>query len=165
MLESDAELAFEFLNDPGVTAARTPLPPTDIEGALVWVKDALTDAACVPWILESADEGTGVGFIAIQGFDPTTGVGEIGFLVMPSVRRRGLATEALRAVTDWAFANLDVHRLYLAHDTANEGSCKAALSAGYAIEGTCRSSRPLPDGSRADSELHARLRTDGDVAS
>jgi RimJ/RimL family protein N-acetyltransferase len=165
MLESDGDLALTFLSDPGVTAARTPPPPSDFAGALVWMNDALTDAACIPWILESVHDGTGVGFIALQGFDPTTGVAEVGFLVMPSARRKGLATKALRAVTEWAFATLDVHRLYLVHDTSNEGSCKAALSAGYAIEGTCRSSRPRPDGTRADSELHARLRTDNETAS
>jgi RimJ/RimL family protein N-acetyltransferase len=163
MLESDADLAFTFLNDPGVTAARTRLPPQDFAGALAWVNDALSDAACVPWILESANDAGSAGFIALQSFDPTTGVAEIGFLVMPSARRKGLATKALRAVTEWAFATLDIHRVYLVHDTSNEGSCKAAVSAGYAIEGTCRSSRPRPDGTRADSELHARLRTDGET--
>lgn len=159
LIEDDADLALDFLTDPGVIAARTPPPPADLAGAQEWVNQALVDPQCVPWVLEAAEDGRSVGYIAIQRFDRIVGAAEIGFLVLPAARRQGLATKALDAVTTWAFENLDeVHRLYLVHDTTNSGSCKAATAVGYIFEGINRSARPAQDGTRIDSEMHALVR-------
>jgi|GEM_PF-3803901 len=159
MTESDADFAFSFLRDEQVAYARTPAPPQHFNQARSWVTQSLASPTVVPWILED-ELGVGAGFISLQNFDPVMGVTEVGFLVIASARRRGLATAALRAVTEWTFANQPIHRMYLVHDVTNTASCRAALTANYPIEGTCRSARPGPDGTRLDCELHAITRAD-----
>lgn len=157
--KSDAATAFSFLNDDGVVLARNPPPPATIDEAAAWIEDALSDPACVPWLLER-DDGTPAGFIALQSLDLDAGSSEVGCLVIAGHRQQGLATAALRAVSTWTFDNLDVHRLYLVHDTDNIASCRAATSVGYQVEGICRAARRGPNGTRLDSELHSLLRTD-----
>lgn len=159
MTESDVDFAFSFLRDEQVAYARTPPPPQRLDGARSWVTRSLTSPSIVPWILED-QAGAGAGFINLQNFDPAWGVTEVGFLVVPSARRRGLATQALRAVTEWTFRTQSIHRMYLVHDVSNTASCRAALKANYQKEGINRSARPGPDGIRLDSELHAITRAD-----
>lgn len=159
MTEADVDFAFNFLREEHVAYARTPAPPQNIEGAQAWVTRSVTTPSIVPWVLEDST-GAGAGFINLQNYDPVAGVTEVGFLVVPAARRRGLATKALRAVTEWTFRNLPVHRVYLVHDLTNTGSCKAALASNYATEGILRSARPGPGGIRLDSEIHAITRAD-----
>jgi RimJ/RimL family protein N-acetyltransferase len=49
-----------------------------------------------------ADDGRAVGGIGFVSAPDAEGAAEVGYGLVPSVRRQGLATEALRAVCDWA---------------------------------------------------------------
>lgn len=160
MLVSDAEAVFAMLTDPDVVVARSLPPPVDVGGALVWIELALRDPGCVAWAIESRQGGHVVGYVALQGYDASSRVSEVGYLVMPSDRRQGVATRALTAVTHWAFTTLDLERIALVHDVDNLGSCGVARAAGFVVEGVLRSSRQRLDGTRVDQELHARLRDD-----
>lgn len=55
-----------------------------------------------------------------------------------------------------AYQDAAIHRLGLVHSTRNEASCKVALAAGFAPEGTLRGSGKHVDGWH-DMHLHARL--------
>ena len=79
--------------------------------------------------------------------------------MVPSARGREVAPRALRAITDWVFDHLGLHRVELAHSTANMASCSVASKAGYALEGTKRRETLDSDGWH-DMHLHARLRDD-----
>lgn len=63
---------------------------------------------------------------------------------------QGIATEAIKMATKWAFENLDIARMDAGVYAANIGSIKAVLRAGYKVEGTRRSYVLLDDGSRCD---------------
>jgi RimJ/RimL family protein N-acetyltransferase len=84
---------------------------------------------------------------------------ELGYIVHPAARGRGVATEALRLLTRWAFEELGALRAYLFIDTGNGASLKVAERAGYVQEGVLRSVHVKP-GRRADSSLWSRLPTD-----
>ncbi|MEK8106761.1 GNAT family protein [Micromonospora sp. M12] len=67
---------------------------------------------------------------------------------------------AVVRLTEWAFADLGLHRVELCHAVANPASCRVADRAGYPAEGTLRESYRYGDGRRYDEHLHARLATD-----
>ncbi|MFC4062148.1 GNAT family N-acetyltransferase [Planomonospora corallina] len=107
-----------------------------------------------------ADPGTGewLGNIGLKAPDPR-GNGEIGYLIAPWARRRGVATAATRALTEWAFAR-GVHRMALLAEVDNLASQRVALAAGFRHEGVQREAEPRRDGTRGDLAAFARLSTD-----
>jgi ribosomal-protein-alanine N-acetyltransferase len=70
---------------------------------------------------------------------------------------RGLAGQAVAAVADYAFANLDLDRVEAGFYAPNEASQRAFRRAGFAEEGRLRGAR-LCDGIRVDEVLMSRLR-------
>ena len=89
---------------------------------------------------------------------------EIGYWVGPWARGRGVATAALRVLSEHALgAGLD--RLELLTHWHNTASQRVALAAGYRREGVRREAQPTRDGARDDLVAFARLAGDsGDPA-
>jgi RimJ/RimL family protein N-acetyltransferase len=106
-----------------------------------------------------ADPGTGR-LLGCVGIHPRgRGVSEIGYWVAPWARGRGIATDATRAATAWAFSQGNA-RIELRTDLENGPSQRIAIAAGYAREGLQRGASPTRDGGRRDLVLWARLATD-----
>ena len=65
---------------------------------------------------------------------------------------KGIATEAIRLVTDFAFSQLRLHRVQAGVFECNVGSIKALEKSGFVLEGRLRKQlriqEPLPDSSR-----------------
>jgi RimJ/RimL family protein N-acetyltransferase len=105
------------------------------------------------------DEGEFLGLALAPQIDRETRTAELGYVVAPAARGRGVATEALRQLTDWAFAELGMLRLELMISVENAGSKKVAERCGYVREGVLRSAYVKP-GLREDTEIWSRLATD-----
>ena len=84
---------------------------------------------------------------------------ELGYVITPTARGRGVATRALELLTEWAFDEVDALRIELWISTSNEPSKRVAERAGYSYEGTVRSFH-FKEGIRDDFEIWARLGTD-----
>ncbi len=114
------------------------------------------------WAVETAaswavaTSGELVGRMSLRSVDLEEGLAEIGYWVMPTARRCGIAWRALVAVSEWAIHDLGLHRLELAHSTENQPSCGVAQKAGYPLESTQRSQALHEDGWH-DMHLHVRL--------
>jgi ribosomal-protein-alanine N-acetyltransferase len=61
-----------------------------------------------------------------------------GYWLAPHARGRGVATRALRLITDWTLATTDVIRLDLYTDVDNDASGRVAMRAGFSREGIRR---------------------------
>lgn len=107
-----------------------------------------------------ATEGRVLGMVSLHKIDVENSGGELGYRVAPWARGRGVATTAVRTVTDWAFGFLDLTRIQLIHAVENAASCRIAEKVGYRLEGTTRSSFRYGDGKLHDEHIHARLVTD-----
>jgi RimJ/RimL family protein N-acetyltransferase len=84
------------------------------------------------------------------------GIGEIAYVVAPAARGRGIATGAVRLLSEWAFAELGLERLQLSIHPANMASRRVAEKAGYQYEGTLRSTKVIR-GNRVDSMMFSLL--------
>ncbi|MFL6161784.1 MAG: GNAT family N-acetyltransferase [Jatrophihabitantaceae bacterium] len=84
---------------------------------------------------------------------------ELGYLVAPADRGRGVATAMLAQLTDWAFGTGAAIRVSLMIDVENVGSQKAAERCGYLLEGTLRNTY-VKRGRRADIQIWSRLASD-----
>lgn len=105
------------------------------------------------------DGGEVVGNVALGSVSWRHGVGWVSYWTAAAARGRGVAAEACRTMSEWAFQDAELFRLELGHRTNNPASCRVALAAGYAVEGLQRQKLAY-DGVRYDVEVHARLVTD-----
>jgi RimJ/RimL family protein N-acetyltransferase len=105
------------------------------------------------------DEGGAfLGLALAPRIDHETQTAELGYMVAPEARGRGVGTEALRQLTAWAFG-LGMQRLELLISVTNEASKKVAERCGYRREGVLRSAY-FKQGLREDTEIWSRLPTD-----
>ena len=153
----------DSLNDPGMRAAsaiaargdRTAAAATAqfIAGTQEW-----TDRECCWGIFDTM--GTVLGGISIFAIDADQAGSQVGYWTLPGARGRGVATAAVKAVSRWAFGQLQLQRIELFHAVDNLPSCLVAQRAGFALEGELRQSYRYHDGIRRDEHLHARLAAD-----
>jgi [ribosomal protein S5]-alanine N-acetyltransferase len=83
-------------------------------------------------------------------------VAELGCAVVPSARRQGVASEALRLVALWGFAVLGLARAHVFVAQQNTIALRLAERAGFRREGTLRSYFEI-DGVRLDAVVLSRL--------
>ncbi|SFK95917.1 GNAT family N-acetyltransferase [Falsiroseomonas stagni] len=83
----------------------------------------------------------------------------IGYIIEPSLHRRGLATEAVTALIDHCFGTLGLHRLQALIQPGNAASRALVERLGFRREGVLRDNLRVGDEWR-DELLYARLGTD-----
>ncbi|WP_109528664.1 MULTISPECIES: GNAT family N-acetyltransferase [Nocardia] len=110
------------------------------------------------WSFAIADPvtDTAVGQIGLWRTDIGHGRVSIGYWIERSHRRHGYASRALRLLTSWASTLEEVSRLELYVEPWNEGSWRAAESAGFRREGLLRRWQKI-DGSARDMYMYAHL--------
>lgn len=79
------------------------------------------------------------GQLDVHAVDWDHGRAEIGIWVNPGLRRRGLATDALRLAGRWLVAECGLERVQLVTEPDNAAMLGAARSAGFTEEGVLRS--------------------------
>lgn len=89
------------------------------------------DATSWPWLLHAVvdDSGRVVGRVGCHSA-PVDGRVEVGYAVVPGVRRRGVATSALEGFCTWLRAN-GVHTVVLTVGPGNTASLAVAGRAGF----------------------------------
>ena len=104
-------------------------------------------------------DGTLLGLALAPRIERKAHTVELGYLVAPTARGRGIATEALRLLTDWAFQELGAERIELKIAAENPASQRVAERCGYLREGVLRSTY-FKNGVRQDTEIWSRLPSD-----
>jgi RimJ/RimL family protein N-acetyltransferase len=104
------------------------------------------------------EDGEFLGLALVPTINRDTQEAELGYGVAASARGRGVATEALRLLTDWAFAQ-GIVRIELLISVENTASQKVAERCGYVLEGVLRNTYLKP-GRREDTQIWSRLATD-----
>lgn len=102
--------------------------------------------------------GEAVGGISLHPGTDIERIGaELGYWLGESFWGRGIATSAIRLVTDYAFNKKRLERVFAVPFTTNVASCRALEKAGYEREATMRRSA-IKDGRIVDQYLYARVR-------
>ncbi|GAA3102008.1 hypothetical protein GCM10017600_32710 [Streptosporangium carneum] len=144
--------------DPQIRRFLPSLPvPYTRDDALAYLRTAEQDweSGGAAFAVADAETDEWLGNVGLKRLDPR-GNGEVGYLVAPWARGRGVATAAARALTDWAFA-LGVRRMELLANVENLASQRVAMAAGFQREGVRHSAEALRNGARGDLVAFARL--------
>lgn len=106
--------------------------------------------------IATADQDRAVGQIGLWPKPCDAGRASVGYWVVPSAWRRGIATAALKVLSAWGLGRPGLVRLELYVEPWNEGSWRAAEAAGYQREGLLRSWQVVGD-ERRDMYIYALL--------
>jgi RimJ/RimL family protein N-acetyltransferase len=150
----------ELLDDPAVqrfTRVPVPVPPGFERTWLDAYEQARQAGTREGFAIMDGDEVLGVAVAPRIDADARTA--ELGYVVAPRARGRGVASEALRLLTNWAFETLGVIRIELLISPENAASRRVAERCGYVREGVLRSLYVKP-GVREDTEIWSRLASD-----
>ena len=83
------------------------------------------------FVLVRREDGKAVGGMGFHGAPDEDGRAEVGYDLAPSARGQGYATEALRALSEWALARDDVRLLMATIEEPNHASQAVVTRAGY----------------------------------
>jgi [ribosomal protein S5]-alanine N-acetyltransferase len=134
---------------------RFPYPYTAAD-ADEWIK--LAEAATRTTSFAIVVDGEAVGGIGIEpGTDVFRRSADIGYWLGEPFWGRGIATESLRAVTEYAFERFDICRLQAGVFAWNPASARVLEKVGYTLEGRIRLGA-IKDGQLVDRLLYGLVR-------
>lgn len=81
---------------------------------------------------------------------------EIGYWGRARFGGRGLMTEGVRALADYALRDLSANRVFLSTDAENVASWRLAERAGFMLEGTLRNERFNRSGKLRDTKMYSK---------
>jgi RimJ/RimL family protein N-acetyltransferase len=124
--------------------------PYTLADAKHWIEIAnSTNPPCNFAIVVDGDAVGGIGLVLKD--DVFRRSAEIGYWLGEEFWGRGIVTEAVRAVTDYAFSAFDICRVYAGVFEWNPGSMRVLEKAGYEFE--CRMRKSVTKDSKTIDEL------------
>ncbi len=127
------------------------------------------EADAIAWLDRVVDEEPATSFAIATSSEAIGGIGvhpkddvrrrtaEMGYWLAEPYWGRGIATDAVRAVVDYAFTELDLVRLEAYVFEWNSASCRVLEKAGFTQEGRLRK-RVTKNGENIDEFLYALVR-------
>lgn len=140
----DADAMYKnWASDSEVTKFLTWQPHSSVEvsrGIIEnWLKE-YSDEKYYQWAIVLKDNGNEpIGDISVVHMNEDISMVHIGYCLGRAWWRRGIMSEALKAVTDFMFDTVEVDRVESRHDPMNPNSGKVMQKCGMKYEGTLRS--------------------------
>ena len=150
----DFAAAQELAEDPAVARWVPPLPADDGDAVVAFYERCRLAGELLHLVIADTASAAYLGETMVALGDHR--VGEVGCCVVPAARGRGIATATLRALTDWAFAELGLGRVQVFVGVENLAALRLAEASGFRREGTLRGYWE-EDGRRLDAIVLARL--------
>ena len=107
--------------------------------------------------MERASDGAFVGWCSLSRWNPDYRSASLGYCLDAAAWGHGYATEAARALLDWAFDTLDLNRVQAETDTRNLASARVLEKLGFVHEGTLREDCVV-NGEVSDSWVYGLIR-------
>ncbi len=164
---SDAASIVQHIGKPSVARNMSAIPhPYSLEHADEWIVTASRRTPETHFGITIQDEV--VGGIGVEIGDPgksavSAHCAEIGYWLGAAFWGRGIMSEAVVALTEWAFTELPLARIQAAVYARNPASARVLEKAGYAFEGKLLA-RYFRDGEFIDGLLYAKVRLPGGSA-
>ena len=140
----DADAMYKnWASDSEVTKFLTWQPHSSVEVSRSIIEDWLkeySDEKYYQWAIVLKDNGNEpIGDISVGQMNEDISMVHIGYCLGRAWWRRGIMSEALKAVMDFMFDSVEVNRVESRHDPMNPNSGKVMQKCGMKYEGTLRS--------------------------
>lgn len=157
---TDAHLATELGGDSYVPLTTSLAAHPTGQQAADWIqrqRGRHADGTGFSFAIADVSDGRAVGHIGLWLTRLPQGLASVGYAVSPLHRGRGVASDALTAVTAFGWTIPALHRIELYIEPWNTASVRVAEAAGYRREGLLRSRMEI-GGTRRDMLLYAAIR-------
>jgi RimJ/RimL family protein N-acetyltransferase len=160
--EDDIDVIAPAFRDPEI-GPEAGVPPFDAETLRTVMREQLPQLVArgllSPYVIVDVRSDEVLGGLTIHHFDPMRDTVEVGYWLFVAARGRGVATLAVEAAVDHAFAN-GIHRVEAHVRVGNVASERVLERAGFRREGVKRRFLRRGDEQRFDATLFARLADD-----
>jgi ribosomal-protein-alanine N-acetyltransferase len=156
---ADADAIFAMRADPVVQRYGSHPPWTDRQAALDWLDRNARGTAKgehAQFAIERRSDGVVVGTCTLYDLNAQCRRAEVGYALALSAWGKGYANEAVSAMLDWGFDELDLNRVEADIDPRNEPSARALERLGFTREGHLRE-RWIVAGEVSDSWMYGLL--------
>ncbi|WP_232668573.1 GNAT family N-acetyltransferase [Pseudonocardia sp. TRM90224] len=156
----DVDMALDLATDPYVPLIGTLPAHADRDQASAWVEQQrrrLTEGVGFAFAIADHSTGKALGLIGLWLSGWPHGRASVGYSVAPLARRTGVATDALRALVDFAWTIPELFRLEAYIEPFNTPSQRVVRRAGFEVEGLLRSHQEI-GGARRDLLLYSLIR-------
>ena len=136
-LLNDVPAITKELNNHNISDNTLTIPfPFQKENAIHWVKkyqQEWTDTTSYVFVITLKKTGELIGAMGLH-LQPMHDRAEAGYWIAESHWNKGYATEALKAVLDFGFTQLNLHKIFATHMLHNPSSGKVMMKAGMIRE-------------------------------
>jgi len=108
--------------------------------------------------IDRVSDGVFVGWCSLSRWNPVYRSASMGYCLVEAAWGHGYATEAARAVLQWAYETLDLNRVQAETDTRNAASARVLEKLGFVREGTLREDC-IVNGEVSDSWVYGLIRS------
>lgn len=160
--DTDADAIYALQSNPRVLRYWDSPPWTDrarAQAFLAACRQMAEDGSGVRWAIETRADRAFLGWCAMFRWNPVYRSLGIGYCLDEPGWGRGHATEAVRALLQWAYDTLDLNRVEAELDTRNAASARVLEKLGFEREGLRREDCVVA-GEVSDSWIYGLLRRD-----
>ena len=141
LTDADVDALFGIFSDPEVMRFWSTTPMTDrraAEALLEEIRECFRKRELFQWGLVCCGDDTVIGTCTLAHLDAANRRAEIGFALAREHQGNGYMREALTALLDFAFGDLQLHRVEADVDPRNEPSIRTLERLGFQREGLLR---------------------------
>jgi [ribosomal protein S5]-alanine N-acetyltransferase len=141
IVPGDAAALYNFLSDPEVQKYDVDAPWCDISESYRWIEEYhkwFEEKKAIIWGVVVKDENRMVGRMAFMFWEKRYESADLGYTMARPYWRRGIATEAVRAMLQFGFESMRVHRVNVDTRMDNLGSLLLMQTLGFRPEGERR---------------------------
>jgi diamine N-acetyltransferase len=134
----DLSILAEIENNPGnwqVSGTLIPFSYSSLKDYVLSARDLPSDKQ-VRFIICENKTNLPIGFVDLFDFDPIHHRAGIGILINEAHRKKGIATEALNLMIDYAFGFLNLHQIWANILQNNHHSIRLFTKSGFELSGT-----------------------------
>jgi ribosomal-protein-alanine N-acetyltransferase len=157
---TDAPAFFELHSDPETLRYWSSTPMREMREAeerVAKLAGYLADGTGYAWAIERREDARVIGTLSLHRLDEQNERAEVGYLLGRAYWGRGYMQEALGALLQYAFEELEVRRIEADTDPRNQGSVRTLERAGFTREGLLRE-RWVVAGEISDTAFFGLLR-------
>lgn len=108
-------------------------------------------------IFAITSDGAFIGLVGTRSTERENDRTEIGYWLSPEYHNRGIMTRCVRAVCEYAFDSMSMHRIAIRCAVGNDASRAIPRKLGFAFEGIERCGEKMCDGTYADIEVYSLI--------
>lgn len=158
IIATDIEKVFEGLSHPDVIKcygiSYNTLEATQEQ--MDWYANMIKNDTGRCWAICSKSSNEFYGVITMPFWEKQHRKAELGYWLLPAYWKKGIATEAAKAVIDYAFTHMNLHRIKAESEDDNPGSIATLKKLGFVYEGTQRECE-IKDGRFLNLEMYGLL--------